>query len=80
MVCLRSCLKVVLGCKSEDGACSWQEFPCRMFPGRRAHSSPRWLEPVEASCRASALLAGLSGKAFRARLVGQSSSGKAERE
>ncbi|KAM1337651.1 hypothetical protein ACFX13_042567 [Malus domestica] len=52
-----------------------------VLPGRRAHSSPGGLAPVEGCCRASASLLGfvgqvssgksLSGKTRRARLVGQ---------
>ncbi|KAM2454854.1 hypothetical protein PS1_014919 [Malus domestica] len=44
-----------------------------MFPGRRAHSSPGGLAPVEGYCWASTFLSGFvgqvsSGKTLRARL------------
>ncbi|KAM1159745.1 hypothetical protein ACFX19_033445 [Malus domestica] len=48
--------------------CSWLEFPSRMSPSQRAHSSPRGWRQLMFFCRASASLAGLSGKAYWAKL------------
>ncbi|KAM1103760.1 hypothetical protein TB1_011674 [Malus domestica] len=60
--------------------CSWQEFPLGMFPGRRAHSSPGGWHRLRAAVGLLLRFWALSGKSRRARLFGQGSSGKAERE
>ncbi|KAM2954147.1 hypothetical protein FF1_032467 [Malus domestica] len=60
--------------------CSRQEFPSGMFPGRRAHSSPGGWRRLRAAVGLLLHCRALSGKSRRARLFGQGSSGKAERE
>ncbi|KAM2690964.1 hypothetical protein EV1_044064 [Malus domestica] len=60
--------------------CSRQEFPSGMFPGRRAYSSPGGWRRLRAAVRLLLHCRVLSGKSCRARLFGQGSSGKAERE
>ena len=57
--------------------CSRQEFPSGMFPGRRAHSSPRGWRRLRAAVGLLLHCRALSGKSRRASLVGQDSSGKA---
>ncbi|KAM2151034.1 hypothetical protein ACFX1R_045537 [Malus domestica] len=64
----------------QKGTCSWQEFPLGMFPGRRAHSSPGGWGRLRAAVGVLLRFWALSGKSRRARLFGQGSSGKAERE
>ncbi|KAM1281782.1 hypothetical protein ACFX2H_022214 [Malus domestica] len=57
--------------------CSCQEFPSGTFPGRRAHSSPRGWRRLRAAVGLLLHCWALSGKARRARLIGQDSSGTA---
>ncbi|KAM1805192.1 hypothetical protein ACFX12_030971 [Malus domestica] len=52
------------------------EFPSGTFPGRRAHSSPEGWRRLRAAVGLLLHCRALSGKARRARLIGQDSSGK----
>ncbi|KAM2058610.1 hypothetical protein ACFX16_031170 [Malus domestica] len=53
------------------------EFPSGTFPGRRAHSSPEGWRRLRAAVGLLLHCRALLGKARRARLIGQDSSGKA---
>ncbi|KAM1754183.1 hypothetical protein ACFX12_006670 [Malus domestica] len=57
--------------------CLRQEFPSGTFPGRRAHSSPGGWRRLRAAVGLLLHCRALSGKARRARLIGQDSSGTA---
>ncbi|KAM2531098.1 hypothetical protein PS1_028882 [Malus domestica] len=60
--------------------CSRQEFSSGTFPARRVHSSPGGWRRLRAAVGLLLHCRALSGKARRARLIGQDSSGKAGRE